>query len=460
MKTVVILSIFFISSVQLSLSQTEKSLKFHQAGEQSLNNGQYEDAISNFEKAIKEDSKATWSYIYKGMAYDGLKDFNRAVESYTRALEIEPDLTVIYEYRGNANSHVNLDKAIEDYGTCIEKGRVSSSIYNNRGWCHLVTRKYEKAIEDGSKAIELDSNHLLAYGTRGWAYYLNGQYAESLEDLKVAMKIDSDNENYELILDHYTKAAFAVSSGMTAASSMGSLDKPGQFYALIIGNNKYEDNDIVSLDKPMEDAQKLYNVLTTRYTFEKDNVNFLKNATRAEIIEALDLLSDELTEQDNLVIFYAGHGYWDEEKETGYWLPVDAQKDKTANWVRNSTIQGYVDDISTQHTLLIADACFAGGIFKSRKAFDDAPASIENLYKLPSRKGITSGMLNEVPDRSVFMEYLVKRLQQNSEKYMSSLELFTQFRDAVMNNSENAPQYGTIHNSGDEGGDFIFVLRQ
>ena len=68
-------------------------------------------------------------------------------------------------------------------------------------------------------------------------------------------------------------------------------------------------------------------------------------------------------------------------------------------------------------------------------------------------------MLNEVPDRSVFMKYLTKRLEENNIKYISSLELFTQFRVAVMNNSNNTPQYGTIHNTGDEGGDFIFIKK-
>ncbi len=243
------------------------------------------------------------------------------------------------------------------------------------------------------------------------------------------------------------------------AQQEADLAVQGKYYAIIIGNNEYQDASISTLDQPIKDAQKLYNVLTTEYTFEKKDVLFLKNATRTNIIEAFDALSNNLTSSDNLLIFYAGHGYWNEKKETGYWLPVDAKKSNTANWLRNSTIQGYLDEIPAKHTLLIADACFGGGIFKTRKAFSDAPPSIESLYKLKSRKGITSGMLNEVPDKSVFMEYLTKRLTENDLKYVSTLDIFTQFRVAVMNNSNNTPQYGTIHNTGDEGGDFIFIKK-
>lgn len=142
----------------------------------------------------------------------------------------------------------------------------------------------------------------------------------------------------------------------------------------------------------------------------------------------------------------------------GYWLPKDAQKENTAYWIPNSRISDYIGSIESKHTLLIADACFSGSIFKSR-AFVDAQPGINKLYDLQSRKAMTSGTLKEVSDRSVFLDYLVKRLTDNSEKYISSENLFSSLRMAVMNNSPNVPQFGTIQNTGDEGGDFIFIRR-
>ena len=64
---------------------------------------------------------------------------------------------------------------------------------------------------------------------------------------------------------------------------------------------------------------------------------------------------------------------------------------------------------------------------------------------------MTSSNLKEVPDKSVFLEYLVKRLDQSTEKYLSADQLFVSFRIAVMNNSKTEPQFGTIQNTGDEG---------
>lgn len=233
----------------------------------------------------------------------------------------------------------------------------------------------------------------------------------------------------------------------------------GKYYALIIGNNIYEDPAISSLENAISDATKLYDVLTTDYAFEKENVIFLKNATQEQIIEAFDNLSNKITPNDNLLVFYAGHGKWDEIKSLGYWLPVDAKKSNTARWIPNSRIGDYMRSINSKHTLLIADACFSGSIFKTRKAFNDAAPSINKLYELSSRKAMTSGNLKEVPDKSVFLSLLVKRLTDNTEKYISSDVLFSSFRQSVLNNSDTEPLYGTIQNAGDDGGEFIFIKR-
>ena len=233
----------------------------------------------------------------------------------------------------------------------------------------------------------------------------------------------------------------------------------GKFYALLIGVDDYSDPVIPSLDMPIKDATKFMNCITTYYTFEKENIRFLPNATMADMIDALDYYARIVKPQDNFLVFYAGHGLWDKDSEIGYWLPSDASMNSKLAWFRNSTLRDYLREIKSQHTLLISDACFAGSIFKSRGAFSNADIATSELYKLPSRKGMTSGTLTEVPDRSAFLEYLVKRLVENQEKFLSSEQLFSSFRIAVINNSSVVPQFGVITDVGDEGGDFIFIHR-
>ena len=120
----------------------------------------------------------------------------------------------------------------------------------------------------------------------------------------------------------------------------------------------------------------------------------------------------------------------------------------------------YLKEIDSKHTLLITDACFAGSIFAMRSVSNPDKA-YEKLYELPSRKAMTSGQLTEVPDRSSFTRYLIERLQENQDTYLSSEQLFSSFKIAVINNSNGViPRYGEIRNVGDEGGDFIFLKKE
>jgi len=233
----------------------------------------------------------------------------------------------------------------------------------------------------------------------------------------------------------------------------------GKYYALIIGINNYSDALITELLRPIKDAEMFYNVITSKYTFEKENIKLIQNATYAEIVDALDYFAGIVKPVDNFLIFYAGHGVWDAASEIGYWLPSDAKKSSKLAWFRNSTLRDYLREVKSKHTLLISDACFAGSIFKSRSAFMDSSVAINKLYELPSRKAMTSGTLTEVPDQSVFLKYMIDRLQNNFEKYLTSEQLFSKFRMAVINNSKVLPQFGVIQDVGDEGGDFIFVLK-
>ncbi len=237
-------------------------------------------------------------------------------------------------------------------------------------------------------------------------------------------------------------------------------NKTGKYYALIMGVNEYSDPLINNLSSPVSDAEKLKKVLLKSYTFKPENVKLLKNPSRERIISELDEMNNKVTDKDNLLVYFAGHGYWEKNDKIGYWLPSDSKQQNTANWLRNTTLRDYLRTIDTKHTLLIADACFSGGIFKERKSFHQSAKSINELKALPSRKAMTSGSLKEVPDKSVFLLYLTKRLKENTHDNISAEELFDSFHLQVVNNSPNTPLYGEIKDTGDEGGDFIFVRKK
>ena len=252
-------------------------------------------------------------------------------------------------------------------------------------------------------------------------------------------------------------------SGLAAPAVISSsgTDKPGRYFGLLIGVSDYLDNRL-DLDKPARDAQQLRSVLMQNYSFSDSAVTLLINPTRQNILVALFNLRKVVGPRDNLLIFYAGHGYWDEEASQGYWWARDATANDPSNWLSNSDVREQIRSIKSKHTLLISDACFSGGIFRTRSAaaLQQASIDVQMLYKLPSRRAITSGTLTTVPDKSVFFEYLVKRLMDNTADFMTSQQLFDSFRQAVINNSMVVPQDGVIAEAGDEGGDFVFIRKK
>jgi hypothetical protein len=235
----------------------------------------------------------------------------------------------------------------------------------------------------------------------------------------------------------------------------------GRYYALLIGVSDY-DNDKLDLTMPVRDVLAIKDVLTSSYTFDENDITVLDNPTRQQIFREFFRLRNTVTERDNLLIFFAGHGSWDKKIGQGYWWPSNSAPDDPSNWLSNSDLREQIRGIQSAHTLLISDACFSGGIFRTRNAEDikKAPLEVMALYRMKSRRAITSGALSSVPDESVFTRYLLTRLNENPEDYLPSQSLFNSMRLAVIHNSLAVPQDGVIGDAGDEGGDFIFIRRQ
>lgn len=292
--------------------------------------------------------------------------------------------------------------------------------------------------------IWINKNKVDSVYNKSFYYPFYGKIPDSVEI--VIVDVFGNMSTFSAILEE--------SPEMLTGTDLGQIN----YHALIITVGKYKDPFFNDLEGPIKDGQNLANVLNEYYNFNKNNIKILKNATRSQIIKAFDEYKRKLDEDDNLLIFYAGHGKYDEDTETGYWLPSDANADNSANWLPNSAIRDYLRGIKTQHTLLISDACFASSIL--RDPFPGAEKSINEIYKVKSRKAIISGS-DETPDKSVFVEYLIQQLKKIDKQYFPAQYLFSRIKDPVINNSKTGqiPDYKSIPFTGDEGlaGDFIFT---
>jgi predicted nucleic acid-binding Zn-ribbon protein len=242
----------------------------------------------------------------------------------------------------------------------------------------------------------------------------------------------------------------------------------GQYHALVIGNINYQ--HLPRLNTAVQDAQRLAVILREQYDFK---VRLLLNATRFNILSALNEFRKELTDQDNFLLFFAGHGELVEQNRRGYWLPVDADPDSDVNWLPNYQVTDILNIMSAKQILVIADACYSGALTRSANARLESGKSaqahyewLKTLSQKRSRRVLSSGELKPVLDsdggnHSVFARALFTVLEHNDEA-MEGLNLYQKVAAEVASRSkllglQQVPQYAGLIHAGHESGDFIFL---
>ena len=239
--------------------------------------------------------------------------------------------------------------------------------------------------------------------------------------------------------------------------------KLGAYRALIIGINDYQDESIPDLETALNDARAMASILRDKYGFKVDLL-LDRKATKKAIFSALRKLAATTKEDDSVLIYYAGHGELDRVYDDGWWVPADAKPGDPMTYLDNVQVQKSMRSMKARHVLLISDSCYSGTLFGKARAM---PSVIDekyylNLYNDKSRWGMTSGNKEPVSDEgtgnhSVFAYQLLKELRQNDKPYLSTQELYTRIAPIVGNNSEQTPLARPVRNTGDQGGEFVFV---
>jgi hypothetical protein len=246
----------------------------------------------------------------------------------------------------------------------------------------------------------------------------------------------------------------------------------GRYYAIVIGNQDYQ--SIEDLETPRYDAARAARILADKYGFI---VQVLDDANDVTMLKAINDLNAVLKAEDNVLIYYAGHGarLQSGRIESGYWLPVNADAPpKDTFWVPNEQITAHLGRLPARRVLVVADSCYAGLLSTDPSYLflnGNVGYSKEYIqYKLPKRARLllSSGGDRPVLDEgsggnSVFARAFLDELEAN-EGILSSPELFSRIRKrveiaAAKNKFVQTPEFKSIKGAGHEVGDFFFVPR-
>jgi hypothetical protein len=253
--------------------------------------------------------------------------------------------------------------------------------------------------------------------------------------------------------------------GLNVAQAMKSVEV-GEYYGLIIGIDEYS-GEWPALRNAVNDAKGVAELLSSKYTFTSLKTLYNKEATRDNILAEFERLLSSVKSNDNVLIYYSGHGEYIENMDKGFWVPVDASGKTISKYISNEDIRSFLTGIPSKHTLLVTDACFSGDIFRGKTMtipYENSTKYYSKMYSLNSRKALTSGGVEPVMDKgkenhSIFAWYFLQALRNNSEKYIDAGQIFDFLKIPVVNNSMQTPAYSPIRNAGDEGGQFIFIAK-
>lgn len=245
--------------------------------------------------------------------------------------------------------------------------------------------------------------------------------------------------------------------GSFVKEKKGNTPQPsGKNYLFVVAIDEYE--HCPKLFNAVKDATDLIEVLTKQYSFEHESVLSLFNeqATEENILSAFRSLAGMITPDDNLIIYFSGHGEFDEVFKEGYWVPVDAKQGAIQDYVPNSKIKTVLSAIKSHHTFLISDSCFSGSLFMQYRSTGLA----ERLEKDPSRWGLTAGRNEIVADgspgsNSPFSDSLIYHLK-NNEGSIGVGDLCNKVMEDVIANANQTPRGEPLKVEGHRGGQFFF----
>ena len=454
-------------------------------------------------RKAKEQGDSINAPYYLGVIYKegiGLKpDYAKArayLEMSFNEKDIRAGVDLALMYSGGLGVPVNYDEAWKICDKIMELGIKVPPLADKKKYIGAMAIAQGLLLDKKSRQAWIEKNPWLGVDKEMTKYITSDRFKESIKKLESdvlgalslkynirppsleAMKqylLDVEQANKKLltITDQHIRARFP--------DRFKDYDKPirlniGKFYALVIGNSNYK--HLVPLKTPKNDVSEVSNLLEKEYGF---SVKTIFDGSRKVILDELSKYRKTLKKNDSFLLYYAGHGEVDSDTATGYWQPVDAQKETQTEWIDVGFVSRMLKSFSAKNILVVADSCFSGMIFRG---LEPAPeilnkhtpleihshsAQLQRAFDLQSRMALTSGgeepvvdATNKFEKHSMFANAFLGALQENSARAVKAGDIaYEVIQKVIILRNENkltqTPEYGFLPRKyGHKGGDFIF----
>ena len=160
-------------------------------GNDYLDQGQFDQAIAEFQAAIQLDPSDARAHYNLGLAYQKQGKLDEAAAAYLEALQTDPDigdahnnLGLVYDTQGKP------DQAIAEYQEAIRINPDDDAAHYNLALSYYHQGQLEQAIAQYQETVRLNPDHADAHYNLGRAYYEQGQLDEAIVAWKESIRIE------------------------------------------------------------------------------------------------------------------------------------------------------------------------------------------------------------------------------------------------------------------------------
>jgi tetratricopeptide (TPR) repeat protein len=191
-----------------------------QQGIDKLNNGDFDGAIADFDKAIAIDPTLEAAYVRRGNARYGKADYDNALADYAKAVQLNPnDAIASFNICNTQYQRKAYQDALTACNTALKLDPTYSPAFDSRGLVKNLLGDLDGAIADDTQAIAINKQDVIAWRNRGLAYQKKGNLSAALADFDQAITI---NPNY---VDAYYSRGIARDAMKDTAGASADFQK-------------------------------------------------------------------------------------------------------------------------------------------------------------------------------------------------------------------------------------------
>lgn len=422
------------------LKQTWGDIEMYvQQGRLYMSKGQYDQAISEFNKALEINPKYVNAYLYRGIAYMQKGQHDQAISEFNSLLRLKPGLATAYRGLGGAYGHKGqYDQAISAFNKAIEINPKSFQAYNDRAVSYGRKGEYDQAISDFNKALEINPQYLVAYNGRGNVFKKKLQYDQAISDFNKAIDINSRYhkayfgkadaleklgrikeaiESYRNFLQYcppkdashpivllakdkikeINRKALQKTEAVATRPSLNNIQGKRFYasYAVVIGISKYKhtaEDGLTDLNFADDDAETFAATLR-ELGWQDSHIKLLLNerATQRNIMIALESWLTKTGPNDLIVLFWSGHAFPDPENpEKVYLACYDTRISIPPTGYRMDKVHTALKERRARNVIVFADTCHAGKLITRGKK---GIAIVPHINKMHKQQSIPKGWI-------------------------------------------------------------------